>query len=99
MQRDSGGKASTPLFVRTGLLPEIGRCDESDVSCLEDRIPASFALCKIVIHGAIREAADEIGVEEAKFEKYYDHALAFVSWILWYEKIAVDTESLVAADN
>ena len=48
---------------------------------------------------AIRKAADEIGVEEAKFEKYYDHALAFVAWILWYEKIAVDAESLVAADN
>ncbi len=47
----------------------------------------------------IRAVADEIGVEEARFEKYYDHALAFVSWILWYEKIAVDAESLVAADN
>ena len=47
----------------------------------------------------IRVAADEIGREEARFEKYYDHALAFVAWIMTLERITAKSENIIEADN
>ena len=47
----------------------------------------------------IRDAAKEIGKYEAMFEKYYDHALAFVAWILTLEKITAYGQNVIEADN
>ena len=47
----------------------------------------------------IREAADEIGKYEAMFEKYYDHALAFIAWIMTLEKITAYDQNVIEADN
>jgi len=47
----------------------------------------------------INKAALKMGPEEAKFEKYYDHALAFVTWMTSFNSIMADNELVVEADN
>lgn len=47
----------------------------------------------------IRKAAEEIGPEEAKFEKYYDHTLAFVTWLTSFSTIMANDEKLVVEAN
>jgi hypothetical protein len=47
----------------------------------------------------IDKAALKIGPEEAKYEKYYDHALAFVTWHTSFNTIMANNELVVEADN
>ncbi len=47
----------------------------------------------------IDKAARKMGPEEAKFEKYYDHALAFVTWLTSFDSIMATGELVVEADN
>ena len=47
----------------------------------------------------IDKAALKMGPEEAKYEKYYDHALAFVTWHTSFNTIMANNELVVEADN
>ncbi len=47
----------------------------------------------------ILKAAKKLGPEEAKLEKYYDHALAFVTWMTSFQSIMADNKLVVEADN